>query len=75
MIARLYPEYWSLTQLTHSRGHEIDIQMHTQEKEMMKKLNSFHDEMKNDNKKKGSWLQKFDMSMPEFYLCGKTFGG
>jgi hypothetical protein len=73
--SKIISEYWSLTQLTHSRGHEIDIQMHTREKEMMKKLNSFYDEMKNDNKKKGSWLQKFDMSMPEFYLCGKTFGG
>jgi hypothetical protein len=39
------------------------------------KLNSFNDELKNNNKKKVSWLQKFDMSMPEFYLCGKTFGG
>ena len=29
----------------------------------------------NNKKKGGSWLQKFDMSMPEFYLCGKTFGG
>ena len=81
--SKIISEYWSHTQRcahTHSRGHEIDIQMHAREKEMMKKLNSFYDEctsMKNNNnnKKKGSWLQKLDMSMPEFYLCGKTFGG
>lgn len=77
--SKIISDYWSNTQLcthTHSRGHEIDIQMHTREKEMMKKLNSFYDELKNNNKKKGgSWLQKLDMSMPEFYLCGKTFGG
>lgn len=75
--SKIISEYWSQTQRCthmHGRGHEIDIQMHTREKEMMKKLNSFYDEccIKN-NKKKGSWLQKFDM--PEFYLCGKTFGG
>ena len=74
--SKIISEYWSLTQLTHSRGHEIDIQMHTREKEMMKKLNSFYDEMKNNNRKKGgSWLQKLDMSMPEFFYVVKHLGG
>jgi hypothetical protein len=45
--SRAVAEYWAPSRRvthTHDRGHEIDMQMHVREKEMMKKLNTFLDE-------------------------------
>ena len=76
MDSKLIAEYWEptcRTTHTHGRGHEIDMQIHTREKELMKKLNNFFDEHCCTTKKKGWGIQ--GLPMPEFYLCGKTFGG
>mmetsp|Transcript_26606 Transcript_26606/g.56220 ORF Transcript_26606/g.56220 Transcript_26606/m.56220 type:complete len:245 (+) Transcript_26606:308-1042(+) len=58
---------------THEGGHGIDVQMHTREKEMMKKLNDFVGERLSSSKGLGGIFS--NLSVPEFFLLGYSFGG
>ena len=45
--SRIVAEYWAPSRrvtCAHGRGHEIDMQMHVREKEVMRKLNAFLEE-------------------------------
>jgi len=73
-------EYWDPPmRITHShgRGHEIDVQMCHREGEMMEKLSKFLDDHLDSNKGLIESVRKTisDISMPEMYLFGRSFGG
>ena len=78
--SKMISQYWNQSQMithTHNRGHEIDMQMHTREKEMIVKLNDFleehccpSDEGMFDSIRKS--LAK--IPTPQFMLGGYEFG-
>jgi len=77
--SKLISQYWNRSQMithTHDRGHEIDMQMHTREKEMIVKLNDFLDEhCSSDEGMFDSIRKPIAKIQPSFMLGGYEFGG